>query len=143
MFQILHDLHVYAPIDKTFKSIANAKEIEKWWTNQSEGDLKLASEYSFYFSTEYDWRAKITKLNSPHEIEWEMTQSDTDWNGTKIGFRLNELKNSILVSFYHQGWANTNEHFRRTSYCWAMYLHLLKQYTETGQVVPFEKRIFV
>jgi hypothetical protein len=34
-------------------------------------------------------------------------------------------------------------HYRTSSFCWAMYLRLLKRYVEHGEVVPYEKRLDV
>jgi hypothetical protein len=36
-----------------------------------------------------------------------------------------------------------NHHFRTSSYCWAMYLRLLKQNLEAGLFVVYEKRLDV
>ena len=42
--------------------------------------------------------------------------------------------------FSHTGWPSANEHFRVSSYCWAMYLRVLRRYLEHGEVVPYEQR---
>ena len=34
-----------------------------------------------------------------------------------------------------------NAHYRTSAFCWAMYLRLLKKYVETGEVVPYERRL--
>ena len=39
------------------------------------------------------------------------------------------------------GWLEANAHFRRSSYCWAMYLRLLQRYLEQGETVPYADRL--
>jgi hypothetical protein len=51
--------------------------------------------------------------------------------------------NSTDVHFYHEGWPQANEHFKISSFCWAMYLRILKRNIEKGELVPYEKRLDV
>ena len=39
------------------------------------------------------------------------------------------------------GWPSANEHCRISSYCWAMYLRILRRFLEHGEVVPYEARL--
>jgi hypothetical protein len=34
-----------------------------------------------------------------------------------------------------------NEHYRISTFCWAMYLRLMKKAIETGEVVPYAVRL--
>jgi hypothetical protein len=36
-----------------------------------------------------------------------------------------------------------DDEFRRSSYCWAMYLRILRRYLEHGETVPYERRLDV
>ena len=36
-----------------------------------------------------------------------------------------------------------NDHYKISSYCWAMYLRILKRYVESGEEVPYENRLNV
>jgi hypothetical protein len=47
------------------------------------------------------------------------------------------------VRFHHTGWPQSNDHYRISCYCWAMYLRLLKRNVERGEVVPFGQRLEV
>lgn len=69
-----------------------------------------------------------------------MTKSDDDWNSTSFGFDLSPLDKAVQVNFWHKGWQEQNEHYKITSYCWAILLKGLKDYVEYGIIVPFEKR---
>ncbi len=47
------------------------------------------------------------------------------------------------VRFSHSGWADANDHYHTSCFCWAMYLRILKRYVEHGELVPYEKRLEV
>ena len=47
------------------------------------------------------------------------------------------------VRFYHAGWNSVTEHFRISTYCWAMYLRILRRNLEFGEQVPYSERLSV
>lgn len=143
MANIYHDLWIKASIDQVFEAVSVPKHIDAWWTNQCEGIPKIGSSYSFYFSDQFDWLAEIKDVKKNKHISWTMTKSDKDWDGTSIGFDLTEDDSQVHVQFTHTDWRDINTHFRRTNYCWAMYLRLLKRYVEKGEVIDYDQRNFV
>jgi hypothetical protein len=72
-----------------------------------------------------------------------LTQSDPDWQNTRVGFALTEKDGVTDVSFHHLGWPQGNEHYRISCYCWAMYLRVRRRYLEFGEVVDYEDRLDV
>ena len=72
-----------------------------------------------------------------------MQNSDKDWEGSKVGFRLTANNKTTDVQFYHTGWNEDNEHLRISNFCWAMYLRILKRYLEFGEFVPYSNRLQV
>ena len=48
-----------------------------------------------------------------------------------------------MVRFSHSGWRSENEHYRLSSYCWAMYLRLMRRFAEAGEQVPYDHRMIV
>jgi hypothetical protein len=70
-----------------------------------------------------------------------LTEADEDWQGTRVGFLLDENDGGTQVRFHHTGWPAANEHYRVSCYCWAMYLRLLKRYVEHGEVVDYDVRL--
>jgi len=98
--------------------------------------------FNFYFTEQYDWDAKLIDVQENLRCVWKMTKADDDWLNTQFGFQLSEKEGITTVEFHHTGWLDSNEHFKRSSYCWAMYLHLLKSYIETGKITTFDKRTF-
>ena len=140
MHDILHDLWINAKPVEVFKAVSTTKGLNSWWTLDSEGRAEEQSTYRFYFGPDYDWRGTVINCESPNVIVWEMHDCDDDWNGTKVGFHINQEDGKSHVQFAHHGWPEKNEHFRRSSYCWATYLRLLKRYIEHGEFVPYEHR---
>ena len=41
------------------------------------------------------------------------------------------------------GWPTPHEHCRISSFCWAMYLRILKRHLEFGENVPYVQRLDV
>lgn len=143
MHSILHNVYIRSTVDQVFQALTGAEHINQWWTLECHGLAEINEEFRFYFSPEYDWTAKVTHVIANKALEWKMLKADNDWTPTSFGFELFQLEEMTRVEFYHKDWTSTNEHFRKTSYCWAMYLNLLKRYVEMNEVVPFEKRTFI
>lgn len=96
--------------------------------------------YNFYFTDEYDWFGKVMHVEANKSFHIQMTESDEDWNPTRFGFDLEEIDQGVWVKFWHVGWPSCNDHFRRSSFCWAILLKGLKDYLEKGIIIPFEER---
>jgi uncharacterized protein YndB with AHSA1/START domain len=137
---ILHDLWIDAAPARVFEAVSTPAGLESWWTGRSSGEPGTDAEYTLWFSPEYDWRGRVSRIAPDSDFELEITLADVDWTGTRVGFVLFPRDGGTAVRFYHAGWAEPNEHFRISSYCWAMYLRLLKRYVEQGEVLPYEHR---
>jgi len=143
MADIFHHFPINEPIQKVFDGVATPAGLDAWWTLRSSGKPVIGQEYELYFGEAYDWRAVVTKCVWNDEFELQMTGADKDWQGTRVGFRLENKSDITQVRFYHIGWPEANEHFRTSSYCWAMYLRLLKRHIEFGEFVKYEVRLDV
>jgi hypothetical protein len=99
------------------------------------------AEYELWFGPAYDWRAVVSRCVPDREFELEMIKAQEDWQGTRVGFFLDEHEGVTQVRFHHSGWPESNEHYRVSCYCWAAYLRLLRRYVEHGEVVPYEDRL--
>jgi uncharacterized protein YndB with AHSA1/START domain len=137
---IFHDLYIEVPAAKVFKGISVPECLDEWWTNKCKGDVASGKEYELYFTPGYIWQATVTKCDPGKEFELTIHDSDADWDGTKVGFIVQEKGEHTKLQFYHSGWKEINEHFRVSSYCWATYLRILKQFLEKGTRVPYNWR---
>src|SRR5262245_46120482 len=133
MPDILHDLPINATPERVFQAVSSPEGLDAWWTQRSEGKPIVGSEYELWFGPQYDWRATVTGAVPCSEFELRMTRADHDWIDTLVGFRLTKRDSETWVEFYHIGWPRTNEHFRISCNCWALYLRILRRYLEHGE----------
>jgi hypothetical protein len=71
----------------------------------------------------------------------QLVRAQADWLDTRLGFSLREDRGVTHVRFRHSGWPESNEHYRVSAFCRAMYLRLLKRHVERGEIVPCEDRL--
>jgi len=141
MADIFHSFPVNAPIEQVFNAVAVPDGLNQWWTLSSSGQPATGTTYELYFAEDYDWRATVIKAEPPFYLELEMTNATPDWQGTRVIFSLKEKDGGTSVSFSHLGWPANNEHFRTSSFCWAMYLRIMKRYVEFGETVKYGIRL--
>ncbi len=133
MHSIYHDTDIKASASTIFEAISSASGLESWWTKKSESNPVLGGTYRFYFDPEYDWYAKVIQIQTDKSIVYEMTASTDDWLGTRLNFELISIDDTMIrLRFEHLGWRELSDHFRRSSYCWALYLKGLKDYCENS-----------
>ena len=143
MADILHDFIIRAQSSKVFAGISTPAGLDAWWTKKSVGEAAVGTEYELFFGPKYDWRAVVSKCIPNKEFELKMTKSDSEWRDTLIGFNLRQMDAVTQAQFYHKNWPAESEHFRISSYCWAMYLRILKRHIEFGENVDYDKRLEV
>ena len=140
MPDIFQHFQIHAPASAVFRGIATPAGLDTWWTQRSSQD---GDQFTLWFGPQHDWRARVSRSVPDREFEFTITQADDDWRGTKVGFVLDEAKGTTNAQFHHTGWPHSNDHYRISCYCWAMYLRLLKRYVERGEIVPYENRLEV
>lgn len=140
MAKIQHQFIVSASAQKVFEAFCTPQGLDSWWTLRSEGKPEKDNVYTFFFGPEYDWRARVVRVKPNNTLTWQMVQAMDDWMPTRVGFRLREKDGQTTVQFFHEGWQKANEHFGISNYCWGQLLAGLKNYVETGAIIPFEDR---
>ncbi|NOT09834.1 MAG: SRPBCC domain-containing protein [Gemmatimonadales bacterium] len=143
MTDILHDFPIAAPADRVFDGFTTPTGLDQWWTKRSAGEPRLGAVYELWFGPEYDWRGRVTRCEPGRAFELEMIAAAGDWLGTRVGVELEAGPNGTQVRFYHRGWPAGSEHCRVSSFCWAMYLRVLRRHLEHGESVPYEGRLEV
>ncbi|GAA3579023.1 SRPBCC domain-containing protein [Snuella lapsa] len=139
-FAIYHNFVINASHKKVFNAISQPNHLNNWWTLKSSGEPKLDAVYNLNFTDKYNWYCMVSKLEPNISMHFKMTKADADWNPTTFGFDLEIRNNQTLVRFSHINWPYQNDHFKHSSFSWALLLKGLKDYIEGGIVVPFEKR---
>ena len=141
--EILHDFPIRVPAARVYEEITSPAGLDRWWTARSAGEPRVGTEYRLWFGPEYDWRAMVTQSVPDRAFQLEMTVATPDWIGTRTGFVLEEGAAATTVRFYHTGWPDQSDHYRNSSFCWAMYLRVLKRHLEHGELVPYDQRLSV
>jgi len=132
---------IKASASRVFDVVSTPAGLDAWWTQSSSGQPEAGAIYKFGFGPGYEWLAKVLRCVPDTEFEFELIKADDDWTGTRLGFSFEESEGVTQVSFHHTGWPESNEHYRVSCYCWAMYLRLLRRYIEHGEIVDYEVRL--
>jgi uncharacterized protein YndB with AHSA1/START domain len=140
MYEILHQFPVSSTPAKVFDAFTTPAGLSAWWTFEAEGSPELDQIYRFYFGPEYDWRARVIHVVPGLQLTWQMTQAMEDWLPTQVGFQITPKASECAVRFFHRNWPHDGDHYAITCFCWGQLLRGLKDYVETGVVVPFAKR---
>ena len=108
------------------------ENLNKQWPVKSSRRPQLNETYNFYFTGDYNWFAEVVAFENNKTIQFLMTRADDGWTGTEVVFEIiNKSKEVQILRFEHRGWQNINDHFRKTSYCWAFYFQKMKSLFET------------
>ena len=140
---IIHYFQVKSPIESVFEAISSARGISKWWSRETTGYPELGGLLELEFSDDVHWQVQVTEMVPPTEFEVTLTRADLDWMDSRVGFQLSSGPEAVDVKFYHKGWKEANDHYHISSYCWAMYLRIMKRYVEFGEFVEYEQRLNV
>jgi uncharacterized protein YndB with AHSA1/START domain len=143
MPDIFHTFPILASAEKVFGRISTPSGLDSWWTKSCAGQPGIGNTYNLDFGPSYKWRAKVIRYFPEKSFELLMLDADDDWRNTTVCFDLQQKEGMTEVQFAHKGWPFGNEHYRVSSFCWAMYLRLMKRNAETGETIPYEKRLEV
>lgn len=142
MFDIVHDLTIRAPTATVFDCVSTPNGLDAWWTLTCAGELALGRVFTLGFGDDCVWTAVVDDLAPGERFALRMTDAADDWIDTRVQFEIEKADGGALLRFAHAGWTNQSAHFRRTSYCWAVYLRLMRIYCETGSKTPYSERYF-
>ena len=143
MADIRLEFPVAGPVDDVFRAISTPAGLNAWWTMDAEGTAEIGDRYRLGFGPGYDWTGVVTKCQPGRTLEWRIENSMPDWEGTLVGFELEEKEGGTRVWFHHTGWPEANAHYGQSCYCWAMYLRIMKRWIEFGEEVPYSERLNV
>jgi uncharacterized protein YndB with AHSA1/START domain len=141
MPDVFQDFPIKASARRVFEAVSTPVGLDAWWTKTASGRAEEGAEYDLGFGPGFEWRARASRFVPDREFELELVEADKDWQGTRLGFLLEENDGTTQVRFHHTGWPEANEHYRVSCHCWAMYLRLLRRYVEHGEVVEYDVRL--
>lgn len=144
MTDILHDLPIAVPATKLFEAVSTPAGLDRWWSLHAEGTPGAGALYTLDFGPGYQWSARVSRCEPVRAFELTLVDAMPDWVGTRVRFELEaSAPDRTQLHFAHLGWPSATEHYRVSSYCWAMYLRLLRRTVEIGEVVPYAQRLDV
>jgi uncharacterized protein YndB with AHSA1/START domain len=143
MPDILHDFPIAAPATRVFAAVATPAGLDEWWTLRCAGSPSVGAMWRLDFGPGYAWRAEVRVLVPDARVEYELVEADDDWRDTRVDIALAPSGDATQVRFRHVGWRAENDHYRTSSFCWAMYLRLLKRFVEHGERTPYAERLDV
>lgn len=141
MPDIRHDFPVAVPIVRAFEAVSRPNGLDQWWTLTSEGAPGPGAAYVLGFGPAHQWRAVVSDCDAPRVFELTLTEADDDWRGSRVRFEFVEQAAGTLVRFAHLGWPSPDAHYRTSSFCWAMYLRIMRRWLEYGEAVPYDRRL--
>jgi uncharacterized protein YndB with AHSA1/START domain len=143
MADILHDFPIAAPAARVFAAVSTPAGLDEWWTLRSAGRPATGERWRLDFGPGYEWTAVVRHCEPAATFELELVDAMPDWAGTRVRFDLAEADGSTALRFAHTRWPSATEHFRVSSFCWAMYLRVLRRFVEHGERVPYDRRLEV
>ncbi len=143
MCSIKHDFPVFASPQRVYDAFTTPDGLDTWWSLTSRGKPDVGEVYNLGFGPGYDWKAVVNIAVRDEAFELEFTDADPEWIGSKVGCRLSGDSERTNFEFYHTGWPEESEHYRISTFCWAMYLRIMKRNIEHGEVVAYADRLNV
>jgi Activator of Hsp90 ATPase homolog 1-like protein len=135
MAEIHHEIKVRAEPDRIREALTSPTSLEAWHGGRvtvANGGLRF--EFADGAPT---FRWAIEPAKSGAEIVWRCLEGPGDSVGTEASFKFSPAdKGRTLVEFAHRGWPHTGGNFRKCNTTWAILLHHLRQYIESGKADP-------
>ena len=135
MAEIHHEIKVRATAERIREALMSATELQAWHGGRvTVAGNALRFEYADG-SPSFCWAIQPDK--SGKGIVWRCLEGPGDSVGTEASFAISAGdKGRSLVEFVHRGWPHTSGNFRKCNTQWAILLHHLCRYLETGKADP-------
>jgi hypothetical protein len=135
MADIHHEIKVRAAPEDIRAALSSAAGLESW-----HGGRVVSTEEGWRFefadgAPTFRWA--VQPAGSADEIVWRCMHGPGDSVGTEASFKISAAdKGRTLVEFAHRGWPHAGGNFRKCNTQWAILLHHLRDYAETGKPAP-------
>ena len=139
MASIRHLFHIMATNDEVYSQVAQAKNIQEWWTKDTSGDDQIGGVLDFRFGDRGHIQVKVEELEPGKKIRWICTDGDPQWHGTTIDFFFDwdDEREICRVYFIHDGWKEETEFMGLCNFSWARYFMSLRSICEGGLGNPY------
>ena len=132
---IIHGIEIHAEPKVVYDTVATRSGLASFWTADVEGDEAQGGELTFGFKeAPVRLPMKVTRLDSPGEVEWDCPGGFPYWEGTSVLWSIEPSEHGAKVLFRHGGWpdAMPEYDFGSVSLTWALIVARLKDVVEGG-----------
>ena len=135
MVDIHHEIKVHASPERIRDALGTAKGLESWHGGKI-GSADGAWRFEFAGGAP-TFRWAVERTGSPDKFLWRCIEGPGDSVGTRASFIISAAdKERTLIEFAHRGWPHTGGNFRKCNTQWAILLHHLRDFVETGKAAP-------
>ena len=138
------ELSVSASVKSVYKAIT--KEIDKWWTIDSNIAFNIGDILTVRFGEPYFMSMEVEKIIPNKLLVWKVVganmfieggvTNNDEWVGTKIQWKISELESGSEVSLFHEGLVPSFECYDTCKNGWDYFLGSLKEFLDTGSGSP-------
>jgi len=137
MSEINHEIKIESSSEKIFKALCDKNDLKAWHTEHIQEDSSLDKLFIFQGDAKPSFSWKIIPLETNKSVIWECVDGPGDAAGSKVVYTLSETDDGrTLVELKHIYLPDQTENFRKCNTLWAILLHHLKKYIETGKPEP-------
>lgn len=122
--------YIKAPASQVYEALVTEPGLAAIWTRKLKVKPEVGFVNEFDFDEGYLTRMRVVHLEGGRRIVWECVESDPEWVGTSISFKMTEEKGITTILLKHYNWRERTDFYRWCSYNWAMFLQRLKRYCE-------------
>lgn len=137
MPEIHHQINIAAAPETVFAALTTLDGVRGWHTPHAEGTGAVGSEWVFGFEDHPEFGWEVVTSDRSGVVVWRCTRGPGDSVGTTTTFTLTGADDGrTLVEHVHAGWPGTHGNFRKCNTTWAVLLHHLRDYVESGSAAP-------
>jgi uncharacterized protein YndB with AHSA1/START domain len=143
MPEIMHLVHIHAPLDRVYSAVTTAEGIRNWWTRDVARGSKVSETGEFGFNGHrFVVKVRVDELTPRVYAGWSMIAGAPGWGGTTVTFDLSTQKGDTVLAFAHRGFQQADAGYAAATTRWGAYLMSLKQYLEMGKGAPNPDDVF-
>ncbi|WP_026629025.1 SRPBCC family protein [Dyadobacter alkalitolerans] len=137
MADILHRVGIRSQsLQDIYDALTTEAGLAGWWTSNTQGQgNQLGNIIAFRFGAG-GFDMKVTALEEPTHVSWEVVDGPAEWVGTTISFDIRQENDYAILLFKHANWREPVEFMHHCSTKWAVFLLSLKSLIEEGEGKP-------